>query len=105
MNGVDIYTMPAGRLLPVLYAGVIDNLVTLGVSRQEVRDELGKRIQEATLIYNARKMRPSTKPEPSTSTEVVKQEAAPFVLTPQMAQALGLNRNRPVVTVEEVNDT
>jgi hypothetical protein len=95
MNGVDYMTIETEPLVSLLYSCVIDDIVSTGASRFEVREEVNKKIAEVAMIYNANLAQnlkqlaaagaPSTQPIP---------EPEPFRLTPQMQQALGIQVNK-----------
>lgn len=87
MNGIDVYDLPCAQTVRLLYSCVIDNSVSMEASRQHVAEELDKRLADVTMMWNGRKMAAAKaagrKPDSSL-------EPAPFALTPQMQQALGL---------------
>jgi hypothetical protein len=96
MNGVDYMGLDAQSTVDLLYACVIDDLTSIGASRQEVRDEINKKLAEVTLMNNARRIQQiNDAMAAGKPVTVAKPEALPFVLTPQMQQALGLHVKKP----------
>jgi len=91
MRGMDIQTISAEDLLPLIYASLVEDTVSMGVSRQEVRQEVEKRLAEVEFLYNGEKLRRiKDAEEAGTPTTIQAPEAEPFVLTPQMQAAFGL---------------
>jgi len=91
MAGLDWTVMEAEDLMNVFYSALIDDPVSMGVARQEVRQEVDKKLAEALLIYQAQKLAYyKQREEAGQPLDVAKPEPAPFVLTPQMQAAFGL---------------
>ena len=90
MNGVDYMALDGEAVIHLFYSCVIDDLSSLGASRQECRDEVNKRLAEAATIFNFQKAEAARTP-----VDVAKPQALPFVLTPDMQQALGIYGGNP----------
>jgi hypothetical protein len=93
MNGVDYMALESDTMMSVLYSCIVDDLVSTGASRQEVREEINKKLEEVRMIYSNRiiqnaKAKAEAAGRPLESGDLP--EAEPFVLSPQMQQALGI---------------
>ena len=75
-NGVYWKEFDAAQLINVIYSTLVDYLVTYETSRQEAKDTLDKRLDDAVRRTEVRHGK--------------KVEAKPFVLSPQMANSLGI---------------
>lgn len=92
MNGVDYMALDTDDMIQFLYSCVVDDLVSMGTSRQEVREEVDKKLAEVLMIYNNRIIQDmKTREAAGEPVDMANApEAEPFVLSPQMQQALGL---------------
>ena len=89
MNGVPYMALEADTMVSFLYSCVVDDLVSMGTSRQEVREEVDKKIAEVKMIYDDKQRREAQAAgKPLAPGDLP--EAEPFVLTPQMQAALGV---------------
>jgi hypothetical protein len=96
MNGVDYMGLDAQSTVDLLWACVVDDLTSVGASRQEVRDEMNKKLAEVTLMHNARLIKQASDAKAAGKPLAVGvPQAQPFALTPQMQQALGLHVKKP----------
>jgi hypothetical protein len=81
-NGIYWKEFDAAQLINVIYSTLVDYLVTYETSRQEAKDTLDKRLDDAVRRTELRQGK--------------KVEAKPFVLSPQMASQLGI-RTKPAI--------
>jgi hypothetical protein len=84
MNGVDYMALDTPDMLSLFYSMIIDDLVSMGASRQEVREAVDKKLEDIVFSANARMAQEHPQ-------SVAKLEAKPFELTPEMQAAFGLH--------------
>src|SRR5262245_48620998 len=91
MDCMDIQTISAEDLVPFIYASLVNDSVSMGVSRQEVRQEIDKRLAEVEFMYNGEKLRRIKAAEEAGDVVTIQApQAEPFALTPAMQAAFGL---------------
>ena len=93
MNDVDYMALEADDLINVLYTCIIDDLTSANASRQDVREEVNKKLAEVKMIYDNKVFQNKRREAESAGKPLTPgdlPEAEPFVLTPQMQQTLGI---------------
>jgi hypothetical protein len=92
MNDVDYMALDTQEVMSLFYSIIIDDAVSTGASRHEVRQAVDQKLEEIVFQEQSRAYR-AAKAEADAAGKpvyVAKPEPAPFVLTPEMQASFGL---------------